>query len=71
MNNVTLNVGGMHCSSCSMLVTMNLEDLDGVQSVDCNHATGVTQVAFDNDKTNVDAIIKTITESGYTAELAQ
>jgi len=71
MNNVTLNVGGMHCSSCSMLVTMDLEDLDGVQSVDCNHATGETKVAFDNEKTSVDEIIKTITEAGYTAELAE
>lgn len=64
----TLDVSGMHCSSCSMLVTMELNDLNGVQSVDCNHATGRTVVEFDVSQTSVDEILRTIAKAGYTAE---
>lgn len=70
MSTVTLNVTGMHCSSCSMLITMNLEDLPGVASVECDHATGKTVVTFDDSKTSVDAISNEIIAAGYSADLA-
>ncbi len=65
----TLNVSGMHCSSCSMLITMNLTDLEGVQSVSCDHATGRTDVTFDDSKVTTDRIISEIADAGYTAKL--
>jgi len=65
----TFKAGGMHCSSCSMLISISLEELAGVQSVDCNHATGITAVTFDETAVDVDRIRQTIVESGYTAEL--
>lgn len=70
MSSATFNVTGMHCSSCSMLITMNLEDLAGVVSVDCNHATGKTVVEYDGSKTSVDAIANEILAAGYTAAIA-
>jgi copper chaperone CopZ len=69
MSTATFNVTGMHCSSCSMLITMNLEELPGVASVDCDHATGKTLVAFDESQTDVATLRTTITEAGYSAEL--
>jgi len=60
---------GMHCSSCSMLITMNLEDLDGVLAVDCNHATGDTRVTFEEGVIDAHAIREAIVEAGYSAEL--
>jgi len=65
----TFKASGMHCSSCSMLITMNLEDLDGVSSVDCNHATGATRVTFDQGVTDATTIQNAIVEAGYQAEL--
>ncbi|USN56810.1 MAG: heavy-metal-associated domain-containing protein [Candidatus Peribacteria bacterium] len=32
----TTTIQGMHCNSCATLITMNLEELDGIQSVDIN-----------------------------------
>jgi len=65
----TFKASGMHCSSCSMLITMNLEDLDGVSSVDCNHATGATSVTFDEGVIDAGTIRQAIVEAGYQAEL--
>lgn len=69
MSTATFNVTGMHCSSCSMLVTMNLEDTSGVTAVDCNHATGRTVVTFDGSKTTPADLRNVIVGSGYSAEL--
>lgn len=60
---------GMHCPSCSMLIQMDVSDLDGVADVTSDHRTGVTEVVYDDDVTSPDAIIATITKAGYGADL--
>ncbi len=42
----TINVKGMHCAHCDMLVTMELEDR-GATDVKADHETGV--VTFEGD----------------------
>ncbi len=69
MSTATFNVSGMHCSSCSMLIVMNLEDLPGVISVKCDHATGKTVVEFEAAQVSVDELSSAIVSAGYTAEL--
>ena len=44
----TINVKGMHCAHCDMLVTMELEDR-GATDVKADHETGV--VVFEGDLT--------------------
>lgn len=68
MSNATFKITGMHCSSCSMLVTMNLEDLPGVSSVDCDHATGKTVVQFDDSLSTIASLRSAITDAGYDVE---
>lgn len=65
----TLKASGLHCSSCSMLITMSIEDLDGVESVDCNHATGITRVTFDERLTDVEHVEAAIVGAGYRVEI--
>lgn len=65
-----LTTTGMHCRSCSMLVDMTVGDLEGVESVETDHATGVTKVSFDPDRVSLDAIIDSIRSAGYEAEPA-
>ena len=60
---------GMHCPSCSMLIQMDLGDLDGVSSVTSDHRTGVTEVTYDDSLTGPDQIIAAIVKAGYGAEL--
>jgi copper chaperone CopZ len=61
------NVTGMHCPSCSMLITMNLGDVEGVQDVSCDYKTGETVVKYDPAVTNEAAIMSEIEAAGYTA----
>lgn len=65
----TFKASGLHCSSCSMLITMAVEELDGVKAVACNHVTGETVVLFDQDVIVAEQIRAAILEAGYAAEL--
>lgn len=69
MSTATFNVNGMHCSGCSMLVSMNLEELPGVSSVKCDQASGKTIVTFDDSQIDIATLTETISESGYAVEL--
>lgn len=61
---------GMHCPSCSMLIQMDVGDLPGVESVSSDHRTASTEVTYDTDLIDADAIIAAIVKAGYGAELA-
>jgi copper chaperone CopZ len=51
-----LSTTGMHCSSCSTLVDMTLDDLEGE-----------TVVTYESDTIGIDAIIEAIRGAGYDA----
>lgn len=67
----TFKASGLHCSSCSMLITMAVEELDGVKAVACNHVTGETVVMYDDDLVNAAHIRAAILQAGYPAEIVQ
>lgn len=67
---VKLKTSGMHCPSCSMLIEMNVGDLEGVESVKSNYQTGETDVTFDADKVTTEKMIGEIKQAGYDAEPA-
>ena len=61
-------VSGMHCSSCSMLVDMTLEELDGVESAKTDHASGESIVTYDSEVVGPDALVQAVRRVGYDAE---
>ena len=65
-----LKTSGMHCRSCSMLVDMTVEELDGVTDVRTDHASGETVVTYDDAQVSLDAIVNAIRGAGYDAEPA-
>lgn len=60
---------GMHCPSCSMLVKLDVGDLDGVESVDSDHRIGMTTVTYDPDRVSPQQIAEAIATAGYEASL--
>lgn len=68
MAHVVLKTTGMHCMSCVMLIQMNVGDLDGVEAVKADLASGTTEVDYDSELTDVQAIVDEIVRSGYGAE---
>ena len=62
---------GMHCPSCSMLIQIDVGDLPGVSAVSADHRTGLTEVTYDDETLDADAIVAAIVKAGYGAEVAE
>jgi copper chaperone CopZ len=61
---IRLNVMGMHCSSCEMLVKDALEE-SGASNVVVSHKKGLVDVEFDEKKLNESTIRALIKKEGY------
>jgi copper chaperone len=63
---ITLEITGMHCASCGILVDDCMEDVDGVVSSQTELKSGrcVTVVA---DSVTDSAVLAAVAEAGYTA----
>jgi copper chaperone len=64
MKKIALNVKGMHCASCEMLIQEALVDI-GARKVDASHKKGTVQVEFDDSKITLDKIKEAIKKEGY------
>jgi copper ion binding protein len=60
-----MNVKGMHCKSCEMLIKDSVTELDGVKKVDISLAKNTVAVEFDDTKIKEAAIKKAIENEGY------
>ncbi len=69
MNTVTFQTSGVHCRSCTMMIEMTLDELDGVASVSTDHAAQTAIVEYDAAKTDPEAIAAVIRAAGYGAEV--
>jgi len=65
-----IKTSGMHCRSCSMLVDMTVEELDGVTEVHADHASGDTVVTYDDALVTLEDVLTAIRGAGYEAEPA-
>ena len=66
---ITLDIGGMHCASCSTLIAKKLEKTEGIRYSNVNLTTEKATVEFDDKTTNEKEIIKNIESLGYKASL--
>jgi copper ion binding protein len=64
------DVRGMHCQSCVGLVTDEVGDVDGVESVTVELANGRAVVRLDPDVASDADIVKAVREAGYEASPA-
>lgn len=69
MNKLKLKINGMHCTSCSLSIDMDLEDLEGINKAHTSYAKQETEVEFDPDKITLETIIETIAKTGYSAKV--
>ena len=61
----TYEVLGMHCASCSSIISKKLKKLPGVETCDVNFATEKANIEFDSDKVSVDQMNNEINKLGY------
>jgi len=68
MKREELAVEGMHCASCSALISKKLDKAEGIKSNNVNFAAGKAFVEFDEGKISLEAIIEVINKAGYKAK---
>ena len=66
MNKVKFTIGGMRCHGCSGRVKGALEKFQGVQSVEIDSRSGVTEVGFEDNGPAVDDMVAAVKNLGYT-----
>src|SRR3989338_7879187 len=69
MTKTTLQIKGMHCASCSTILTRALEKVEGVKTAVVNYSTEKAQVEFDEKKANETILINAVKSKGYGAEV--
>lgn len=62
---VTLQIVGMHCTSCAINIDFELEDLEGVKESKTHYVRQVSKVIFFPDKVSHEQLITVITKLGY------
>lgn len=63
-----LNIIGMHCASCSALITRKLKKTPGVEEANVNYAANKARVRYDPAQINEEGIIAAVKSAGYGAE---
>ena len=64
---IVLDVQNMTCAMCKFTIKKALSSVEGTKKVDVNFEGKTAKVIFNPQKTNIEALIKAITNSGYPA----
>lgn len=62
---ISLDVVGMHCRSCEMLITEELRDLKGISDIRISHKDGIAMMRMDPKTVSIPEILNTIKRAGY------
>ncbi len=60
-----LNITGMHCASCSALITRKLKKTPGVEEANVNYAANKARVRFDPSKVHEHDLVAAVKAAGY------
>jgi len=60
-----LNISGMHCASCALLIKKSIQTVPGVEDVSVNYATKKAVIKYDSTKSTLDNLKSAIVSSGY------
>ncbi|MDP2750164.1 MAG: sulfite exporter TauE/SafE family protein [Nanoarchaeota archaeon] len=62
---------GMQCHSCEQIIHRTAKKVGGVEDLKVNYETGLGEVTFDSDKTDIHNIFKEIEDKGYDCAIAR
>jgi Cu+-exporting ATPase len=65
----TLDISGMHCASCSALITRKLKKIPGVEEANVNLAAAKAHVRFDSSMVHEHDLVAAVKAAGYKAEV--
>jgi Cu+-exporting ATPase len=65
MKKTEVRITGMHCAMCATTIEKALNGMDGVHSAAVNLNSETASIEYDERKTDLSSIVKTIEETGY------
>ena len=65
MKKIVLNVKGMHCKSCEVVLTEDFQEQEGVRKVAVSCAKGTVAVEYDEKKISEETMKGIIRKEGY------
>ena len=60
-----IQVSGMNCGSCELLVREALEEVDGVSEAEVSHLKGSVVVDYEPEKVSIASLAAIIEEQGF------
>ena len=63
----TLEVSGMHCASCALLIERSLKKVPGVEEANVNYSTGKARIKSDSSQVNDSTLQSAVKSAGYSA----
>ncbi len=70
MKRTTLDITGMHCASCSTLITRGLLKKEGVKEANVNYGTAKATVLYDDTNMSDNDLIAVVKNKGYGASVS-
>src|SRR3989344_4767370 len=64
---VDLQITGMHCQSCELLIKDELQELPGVSEIKVDYKTGLANLLLDELQSSPAAVLAAVSKAGYTA----
>jgi Cu+-exporting ATPase len=68
---INLNITGMTCANCALKITNTLQTLPGVTKANVILPTESAVVEVEGNVTNIDSILKSVSEIGYRASISK
>lgn len=65
MNKIIIDIAGMHCRSCELLIEDELSGVYGVEKVKTHFRSGIAEIFYGNKKPNMGALASAIRNAGY------
>ena len=64
----TIQIKGMHCKSCEILIGEDLEEQEGVETAEVSHQAGTLSISYDESKISGKRIREIVKSLGYEVE---
>ncbi len=68
MQNITLKLLGLHCTSCALNIDSTLEEMPGIIQSNTSYTKSESQITFDPKKVTTEKIAFEIEHLGYKVE---
>ncbi|MCX6707270.1 MAG: heavy metal translocating P-type ATPase [Candidatus Woesearchaeota archaeon] len=69
MKDINLQITGMHCTSCALIINKAMSKTPGIKEANVNYSTSKATASFDESMMTEEKIVEIVKDSGYDASV--